>query len=52
METYLLPDFASYPIEHRVADAQLLSGGVRVTWDDGEITDHHRLCFGRTVRSR
>lgn len=43
MDRYLLPDFATYPTEHRVAAVELISGGVVVAWEDGHRTEHHRL---------
>lgn len=41
--SYELPDFDSYPTERRVISAHVVRGGVRVEWDDGLSTSHHRF---------
>lgn len=43
MVNWALPDFSSYPIDHRVTGARPVTDGVEVTWDDGRVTTHHRF---------
>lgn len=35
------PDFDVYPIRHRIAEARIEGGAVRVCWDDGKENDFH-----------
>lgn len=41
--TWDLPDFNTYPVEHRAVSAELVDHGIAVTWDDGTRTEHHRF---------
>ncbi|MGI9388304.1 MAG: hypothetical protein ACR2OX_12825, partial [Methyloligellaceae bacterium] len=35
------PDFDVWPVMHRIAGAEARGASVRVTWDDGNTSDHH-----------
>ncbi len=38
-----VPDFDTYLVTSTVVDATVVANGVRLTWTDGEVTEHHRL---------
>ena len=38
-----LPDFNTYPVQHRAVRAETIGHGIAVTWDDGLRTEHHRF---------